>query len=1103
MAAIEKEILQIDIAINTKDAVREVIRMERDFQRSVVNVGKAWGGVGKAIMDVNRSAVDTINKQIENVRNFVQNGRKAREELRSQAEAYRQLQTEITTHTKLLEKLQATAKKADKEDPIHARVEKEKELVRLLKVRQALTLKDAVKAVGSRKAHGISSQQQKDREAQFKKNDKTIRKATERFETVSAPIKSIFRKDLPGAVKDSFKIMQKGIRSAPGILKTAHAMQIQGRMQGGFKGGMMGMGGGMLGKFGKILDFFGKLEPLFTLLSGSIAGLIKLLIDAEAAAKDFNREILTVASTSEVLLENGRRATLAHQDLKVTLKGIRDVSNNLWDNLAWGIDAKEYKSMFNVLTQEGVSIARIQKEAAQARKSVGEFSQDMVHVGVAYSRNFGVALNSVFELQAEMTTEMGYGLDNVEKSFYGMLQSAQEAGIASNKFFAMIRNVSSDLALYNTRLDDAVKLLGKLGTVMSPRNASKFLQTVIQSVKGMGRIGRLQMDMLSGGRMGGEILRRDLDRRTSGIAEQLGVSTTDVMHRNIEDLLQSVDQSKRGDLREALISIRTDRDMMGKGQYGRALAARNLSAGASIQAVRDGLLGLTGRNTSIAEARGTMAFEQLAEAQGWSEEMVDGLLKMEYAFEQHREALKRQFDDPAVQARLQKVFGAEIKTVADVDKLGFDQLMDTMTEEEQKSIEGMNQVRDYAKEMSDYTSDVSKKLDTLMQFIMNQIYNVLVGIFDMIEAIVPGSAAKKAKERRDAAEASMASGNVDIQAAFSRNKETYDARHDFLMNTGTGKTIRSFLEKGEGANYDNIVSGMVKHSVGNDPETIVSAGKAAGLDHVTATKLWMALKDGGNLEGVWQGMGLGEDQMKEFVKQLPHWMKMGDMARFVKDFQVVSEDWVPPSIEDFMAGLHGPITNAPAASPVQETPVIKASPGFVPSAPTEDKTPVEAMEEQRDSITYGFADVVKALRVQGIKMDSSFLEGPYEKAIKDAASESLFEYFMYSKLSPTSFLGKSFNPKTIGSGMVNAMRGGMDPSVYVQQLPANSKGGLVLQPAPGEVIASVAPGERILPKGASAGGDVKVTLELKDDLKRFIRAEAHNAIYEDRLRNRR
>src|SRR5690606_36819603 len=147
--------------------------------------------------------------------------------------------------------------------------------------------------------------------------------------------------------------------------------------------------------------------------------------------------------------------------------------------------------------------------------------------GVAYSRAFGVPLQEINQLQARMMTEMGRSLGETQQSFAMMTRAATEPGIASNKFFGMIRGVAADLSLYNLRLEDSVALLGKLGKVMSPENAQKFLQSAMSMTKGMGRQQKLQMGFFVGAGKLNKVVSKDIERDSKHlmqkISEQAGV----------------------------------------------------------------------------------------------------------------------------------------------------------------------------------------------------------------------------------------------------------------------------------------------------------------------------------------------------------------------------------------------------------------------------------------------------------------------------------------------------------------------------------------------------------------------------------------------------
>jgi hypothetical protein len=96
------------------------------------------------------------------------------------------------------------------------------------------------------------------------------------------------------------------------------------------------------------------------------------------------------------------------------------------------------------------------------------------------------------------------------------------------------------------------------------------------------------------------------------------------------------------------------------------------------------------------------------------------------------------------------------------------------------------------------------------------------------------------------------------------------------------------------------------------------------------------------------------------------------------------------------------------------------------------------------------------------------------------------------------------DPKALGKGLVDKAREGVLPDTAIQAA-GNAVGGLVtsirgglaqVSPAPGEGLASIGRGERIVPAGGGGGGgsSVRVELVLKDDLGRLIEAKAQEVI---------
>ena len=231
-----------------------------------------------------------------------------------------------------------------------------------------------------------------------------------------------------------------------------------------------------------MIEGFSKILPVLGLVAGAITGIIKLLLDADAAVSDMNKGILEGSSTWEDFASQGRDSEKGMEHLKGTLKDIRDQTTDISMNWNMGTNAKEHQQVLNNLFKEGVARENISKTLKANQADVTNLNKSMTKwtdisgQAIAYSRLFGVSVDEVTNLQAEMMTELGMNLHGVSKEFDLIGNSAEQSGIAANKFFAMLRGVSSDLALYGVRIEEATKLLGKLGKVMSPRTADKFLR---------------------------------------------------------------------------------------------------------------------------------------------------------------------------------------------------------------------------------------------------------------------------------------------------------------------------------------------------------------------------------------------------------------------------------------------------------------------------------------------------------------------------------------------------------------------------------------------------------------------------------------------------
>jgi hypothetical protein len=946
--------------------------------------------------------------------------------------------------------------------------------------------------------------------------------------------------------------------------------QAKGAEMGGGMGKIVGVIGKIADTTGGLLKFLSTAGPLLTAIGGAMAAVVKLFLDADAAAKNFNKEILATSGTTGFLTDNMGNTAAAAADLETTLGQIYDSATDIKKNWDWGINKEQHAAVINALTAEGVRIESLKKGFDAVGKGATEsagYVKDwgtMVQMSVAYSRAFGVTLGELTQFQGEMMTEMGASFDEVEKQFGAISKGAEESGIEANKFFGILRAVSSDLALYNVRMEDATHLLTLLGKTMNPRNAAKFMQTAMQALKGMTRIDRLKLNLLGGGQMAGMVT-KDLGRKAGSLAKQIAsaggkqnITPADLLDssKSMESILEGVTKEQQGTFREALIEMRSDAKMNKKGTYGAALAGRNLGPGAAIDALKSALLKFAPKGTkSLAEARGNIGTEQMAENLGISEEQLESMVKVEASLDEQKDLLHAQLkkggaDADKAREALKKAHIDESK----LDAAGAADIMETMDDADQEAIKNANKQIDWQKETAGLQSSIIGRLDTIIDWLMNQLNHVLTSLADAVMGIwdsLPTSWVGEGKQARKLAK-------MEIEAAKTRDKRVIaaieksggdkeKARGD--MAGTVGKDLMDNLDK-LGKQWADLskaastekdpkkkaalqkqmqeVEDKKKKETAHIWDTMSKEQKARALADAAAATKNAKLSDKAK-----QIAAPGSDTSMEGA--------LGDLSSDEINAVLGKSVWamtydqllkVAPGIAGSGGGggsgsAQASTTAAPASAAQAELERVKkltaapSSAAQAAAAPSSQKpvTPDDikkSTEEQGQNVR----DANDKLRVElgkqsaGIVLKGSYLKNQYGGQIEDsvysATSRALFEYYLLQSAGQeevTKAIQRGVNYRDIQQGILPALQKGMDATNAVKgmQAGANADGGVVGRPAPGEFFASVKPGETIVPEGGGGGGTTKVVLELKGDmLKQIMRATALNTINEhDRAKTNR
>lgn len=1107
-AEVESQVLEL--GVDLKSAIADMAKWQRATVALLEKVTRSSEQLGQTVKKVNKQSFAS-NEDV-------------KDSVKGLASAYHKETVEVLKLGNAIDQLESQASQADE-----TRKKALEEQIELLK-------EEREEKVKSLKSKG-------DTYNAFKKDAGEARDA---FKDV---FKDFFAKDFKRSLVGIPKALAKAFKLAPGAghrLKELGArMAGNGAEKGGMQGAAMkGVGnamkgvGSLMGSLKPVIDMISKLGPALSLVGSAVMGIVKLFLDLDAQAKDFNKSILQSAGTAEFLSQAGGDADFAYSKLDSTLRGVRDAAYSL-DNIQWGIMPDDYKSMLNTLNQEGVSLRTIGLEAERSGKSVQEFTSELAHVSVAYSRAFGVPIQQINELQAEMMTEMGIGLDQTKLSFQQMTRSADEAGMSGNKFFAMIRSVSQDLSLWGTRMEDAVKLLGRLGQVMNPRNAQKFMQTATQGLKNMGRSERLRLTLLTGQGKMGKLVERDTKRKAAGIAKSLGMTTEDLISKmnkegpaGLENAIQSLPKEMQGATREALQDMNLQQKRSKKGVFGLSGAARTMGPLGAMEALKDAITRFSGGgpNKKLVDSAGEISTEMMAENLGVSEEQLDAMIKLESSLDTQREVLKNQLasgdakQQDAAREALKKA-GITAKTDEElrksIDGAGYDEIMDTMSEGDKMLAEGATKQEVFAKQQADLQTSMLQKMEMMLNFIMNQIYDALIDIWDAVTSLTSFGGDTNA---RDLKKAMYRNRDPSLAKAYNEaGGDAYKMKGNIIGKGGLGDALAKALNNARNAKTDGEKAAA---NSGLDPflvrineamkgtDKVMQTLKDAGVAKNDAVKVANQMSvTGENFTSAMASAGLSEEQRSKALEKSLWSMDPSSVVAMLK-LATPSQSASP---SDQATG---------AVPPPSGQPGVVAAPAATPAAAATQTSVAVRTADDSLSTNKEQLSTLNSIdnQIDKMKMDTGFLSGPYSKAIETsvlaAVRTALFEYYMYKDIDQSTMAqmmqSSGMSGRAVSQIMGEGAQGGMtsEDTLNGIALKGHATGGMVtgvnnglaqVTAAAGEGLASIGKGERIVPRGGG-GGASSVNLHFEgmqtNDFANFIKGRVNDAIYEYKRRER-
>ncbi len=943
--------------------------------------------------------------------------------------------------------------------------------------------------------------------------------------------------DIGDSIKDALHSISS--RDFAGMAKGVAGMLVSAGK--GLRGGAMraeatkagGGGGGMLASIAPVLKTLGPIVTALGAASSALMVIVKLFLDADAAAKEFNKSVLDTTATSGYLEKNLGDVDLAAEDLASTMKEMFTQAT-AWDNINWGISKETHSQIEAALGAQGVQTEKLAeyfkavKEGRVESQGMVKDWGDMVHMSVAYSRLFGVSMSEITDITGEMMTDFAMGADSVEASFEQMRESAGAANIGAGKFFAQMRSIASDISLFNFRMGDAAKLMGQLDKSMNPKKAAEMMGTLTGLFKGMSVLDKAKIVLQVGTKTTKDVLQKDLANSTEAMAKDLealpdlgptlGAEFRKELGKggSLIKFLTKNGKKLNGEQVGAITKMAQQQQKLDRGGYLDVADAMEDASPIGAVEIMSKLLGKPLRDMSA------MDKITLAAKSGKDEDTIEKLKTLDTSFNISKEAIvgkladgeKLTEEEANMMGKLKISYKDGVKDINAANALHTKdsiEVFDAMGKTQQQLLASAKPAETAAEKQGRLTTSINDQLGVIMEFLLGAFYNAVMGLYSTIKEWL-GKGNPEEEEMQKLTRKAVADGDKELLKAIRQSGGSLD-------------TLKGILQKGQdaaGGGSPNPHIDAVNDAIDDVAKKIESAKTEDLTAHVVEAAIGSVIPGfsvlAGVVDAVIPGFNVlakvidavtpGFHTLTKVVGGVKSWLGGGGPAPTERQPTSFSRDGGPAPTERQPTSFSRDTEATP--SPAQAAGVPSSAQPVTP------KDMQEATDQQGDNIQSSMDDLARTLKQKsgGIVFNGPYLKNQYGRQMEDsvynAASRALFEFWMYqgtNKEDAVKALKAGVGVRDMGASfLAERVKGAPDSEGWNKAATTQSDatkarqphadGGVVARPAPGEMFASVKAGERIIPAGGGSGQGSTITLELKGDLKRIIRAEAHNAINE-------
>lgn len=497
-------------------------------------------------------------------------------------------------------------------------------------------------------------------------------------------------------------------------------------------------------------------------VAGTLALVVKIVMDAVNQTKQFNKALLESAGAGDFMMGNMNDGV---NDFVAGMSTARRAATDFVFNVKWGTVADDLFKIQTAANDAGLTFKEMAGDTTALVNGMTGLTGHM-ELALRYSQLLGVSSTEVAEQMGKWQTDLGLGLKSLEERFATITKLAMESGFGVKRFYTMVGQATTGVALYNVRIEEAARLLKLTGEVLGESEAADFIQTLQKGFSGEDYPTRLKRVMLTGmedtraivaksAELTGEKLAGDFAQPLQKAMENIGMGEDEIaLSMSGKGLVDQLGKMSGEQQRELMYQLQQQgsqgeqaaRDLRHVIKMGQAAASgssdqladalAHLDMGAKLAMLMDPqILG----NDKMIDSMDGMQKHILAQTQNLTPEMIEKLGAMQTN-------LRAQYD----QAKKSGEFVGDFRDYVQEYGNREEELAGAMTQQEylaQASVEA--------------TRDLSNVMENGVQYILEKIFGLLEGMFHTLTGMSDSEV--EAKGKAIAASESQLAGLLQAQ----------------------------------------------------------------------------------------------------------------------------------------------------------------------------------------------------------------------------------------------------------------------------------------------------------------------------------------------------